>query len=147
MTDNNAELVQEIADLIESADVGSSAHGDNFAVALCSYFSDHLDRPDGDEECNDDMPWSPWVIQQQEAAVKAVAESIIEALANRAAPALAASPVVPEGWLLERTADGPIGITHKESDRYLLVRPNTASQQFLFSFLSAILAAAPEPKK
>ena len=51
--------------------VGNGATFDNVAIALASYFSDHLDRPEDDEE--DEDGWGVWVIEQTNITLDAIA--------------------------------------------------------------------------
>jgi hypothetical protein len=43
----------------------------NVAIALAAYFSDHLDRPEDDEEGEDG--WGIWVIEQTNITLDAIA--------------------------------------------------------------------------
>ena len=71
---------QALFDLIAGTDAPSqSSYGDNVAVALCSYFENHLDRPENDEPASDEHCWGPWVEEQYAATVYAIADRILEA--------------------------------------------------------------------
>jgi hypothetical protein len=51
-------------------------HGDNLAVALCSYFDRHNECPDGDEdgaELDDYDCWKVWVSENAEAVLRRIA--------------------------------------------------------------------------
>lgn len=56
---------------IAAVTAGSNAGWDNVATALATYFSDHLDRPEGDEEGEDG--WGVWVIEQTNITLDAIA--------------------------------------------------------------------------
>lgn len=56
---------------IAAVTAGSNAGWDNVATALASYFSDHLDRPEDDEEGEDG--WGIWVIEQTNITLDAIA--------------------------------------------------------------------------
>jgi hypothetical protein len=54
-----------------------NSHGipDTLAIALCSYFEDHVDRPD-DDPIDDELGWGKWVVAKVEAAIdRLVAEA------------------------------------------------------------------------
>jgi hypothetical protein len=52
---------------------------DNLAIALCSYFKGHLDRPEDDEH-DDENGWSEWTVQQTNSALERLARAAILAL-------------------------------------------------------------------
>lgn len=85
-----AAMLSDLVGRLSSMDVGPGRSPDNLAVALCSYFEAHLDRPDGDELDSDETGWGSWVIEQQEAAVKAIAatavDCVLEAISRSTAP-------------------------------------------------------------
>ena len=56
---------------IAAVTAGSNAGWDNVATALAAYFSDHLDRPEDDEEGEDG--WGIWVIEQTNITLDAIA--------------------------------------------------------------------------
>ena len=47
---------------------------DNLAIAICSYWEGHMDRPDDDKD--DDEGWSPWVRQQYEETMDRIVSAV-----------------------------------------------------------------------
>jgi len=47
---------------------------DTLAVALCTYFDNHLDKPD-DDQSDDDNGWHPWVSEMADKALKLITET------------------------------------------------------------------------
>jgi hypothetical protein len=45
--------------------MGDSPDADNLAVAICTYFSNHPERPENDPD-DDETGWGEWVNQQYE---------------------------------------------------------------------------------
>lgn len=43
-------------------------HSDTLAIALCSYFEDHMERPE-DDPIDDELGWGKWVIQKCDEAL------------------------------------------------------------------------------
>ena len=64
---------------IAAVTAGSGANWDNVAIALAAYFSDHLDRPDDDDE--DETGWGVWVIEQTNITLEAIAAKCNEVAA------------------------------------------------------------------
>jgi hypothetical protein len=56
---------------IAAVTAGRTSGWDNVATALAAYFSDHLDRPEDDEEGEDG--WGVWVIEQTNITLDAIA--------------------------------------------------------------------------
>ncbi len=52
-------------------------NGDSLAIALCTYFSEHLDCPD--EEEDDETGWKPWVSKRCDMALAAIADAAYRA--------------------------------------------------------------------
>ena len=52
--------------------------GDTLAIALCTYFSFHMDRPEEDEDTEDDSNyyWGDWVIEKTDESLRLIAEQI-----------------------------------------------------------------------
>lgn len=55
---------------------------DNLAIALASYFSGHLDRPDNDED-DPELGWGKWVLMKTDEALDLVLKEINENISNR----------------------------------------------------------------
>jgi hypothetical protein len=71
---------EKIAERIVSVDVEDRTHSDNLAIVLCTYFSGHIERPDGDEDDMDEGGWSPWTIEKYHGAKKLLSSYVTEAL-------------------------------------------------------------------
>jgi hypothetical protein len=65
MADRTEELRHKIAAIPM---VGTNPMDDNLAIALCTYFSDHPDRPENDEDTGE-TGWGDWVEQQYKATL------------------------------------------------------------------------------
>jgi hypothetical protein len=50
--------------------------GDNVAIALAMYFDGHPAKPD--EEIDDQLGWTPWVIEQVNATLDAIVTELRE---------------------------------------------------------------------
>lgn len=72
--------IAEIADAIACTEEPVPEFSDNLAIMLCSYFSDHLDRPDDDEENEDNHHWGAWVLEREKAMRRAIALTAIKAV-------------------------------------------------------------------
>lgn len=58
---------------------------DNLAIALCTYFSGHSERPDGDEDEDGEGGWSPWTLEKYNGLMKqieTVAASLLTQVRN-----------------------------------------------------------------
>ena len=53
---------------------------DNLSIALCTYFSQHEDRPEGDELTEDEgnSYWGEWVSSKADEAIELILESVTE---------------------------------------------------------------------
>ena len=74
-----------------------SAMSDTLAIALCTYFEKHMNRPDDDPE-DDEKGWSKWVIEKCEEALDLI---VADVTAWNQRPAQPASKAVSdaEAWL------------------------------------------------
>lgn len=55
---------------------GREWHDDNLAIAICSYFEDHSERPGDDRD--DDECWSPWVRERYEETMDRIVEALLK---------------------------------------------------------------------
>lgn len=51
---------------------------DNLTIALCTYFEDHLEKPNTDEET--EHGWHPWAEEQADSLIEAIAQAAIDAM-------------------------------------------------------------------
>ena len=56
--------------------IDDSPCGDNLAIALCTYFSDHYQRPDDDDVV--DGLWGPWVEARTNEALNRIVRAALE---------------------------------------------------------------------
>jgi hypothetical protein len=63
--------------LIGNITVGTDENNDCLAVALASYFTDDMGRPN-DDPIDDYIGWGKWVIEQTNATLDKIAEVILE---------------------------------------------------------------------
>lgn len=71
------ELNIKIKRAIESCTVEDDYMADNIAIVLCTYFENHMNRPENDPK-DDDKGWSKWVISKYEKAMKLIVKDITE---------------------------------------------------------------------
>jgi hypothetical protein len=73
-----------LRNLLGSVDAGTTHGGDNVAIALATYFDMHLHKPEGaDDEIDDEVGWSNWVVEQVNATLDALVAVAVEELAER----------------------------------------------------------------
>lgn len=70
----------EIAERIVGVNAEDRPYSDNLAIVLCSYFSAHINRPNGDEDDMDEGGWSPWTIEKYNASKKMLSDYVATAL-------------------------------------------------------------------
>jgi len=65
-------------DILGSVHVEENVCGDNLSIVLCTYFSDHMDRPEGDvaTENDDNCYWGDWVYWKTDEALNIIADAI-----------------------------------------------------------------------
>jgi hypothetical protein len=68
---------QNLRNAMAGCYVEDGTNADNLAIALCTYFSDHQERPDGDEALDSENGWGPWVESKANAALAAIANACI----------------------------------------------------------------------
>lgn len=49
---------------------------DNVAIALATYFEEHPHKPD--EEVDDELGWTPWVVEQVNFTLDAIAKALLK---------------------------------------------------------------------
>ncbi len=76
MTTNNPENPPVSRNFLGGVYIENSSSADNLAIALCSYFSKHTDRPDDDPEHDDNFHWGDWVIEKTNAALDLIASEL-----------------------------------------------------------------------
>ena len=64
-------------DLIGMIEVEDDPTSDNLAVVLCTYFEQHMARPD-DDEVDGDLGWSPWTRDEADEALRRIGKAIYE---------------------------------------------------------------------
>ena len=57
---------------------GGFVTDDNLAIALCTYFSNHLDRPDDDHSIEDELEWGKWVIEKTNDLIDRTIQEILD---------------------------------------------------------------------
>lgn len=82
------ELVADMRREIACANIEADAASDNFAIALCTIFTDHHERPEDDEE--GDRGWGEWVEARANAALEIAAKEAAR-VAERYAQQVAAA--------------------------------------------------------
>jgi hypothetical protein len=60
----------------------SDSTGDNLAIALATYFSDHPDRPKDDPPSEVSDSWGAWVIKKTDEALDRIVGEVVEAVAE-----------------------------------------------------------------
>lgn len=67
-------------EILASVHVEENVVGDNLSIVLCTYFSHHMDRPEGDEatENDDNYHWGDWVCRKTDEALDIIAGAIIK---------------------------------------------------------------------
>lgn len=96
---------QRLRNIIGSCDVEDVPDlTDNIAIALCTYFSAHMDRPDPDPES--ESGWGEWVTTKTNAALSLLASAVlkeVERTTNQPSAAHAFCGPFPEQSEDERT--------------------------------------------
>lgn len=69
-------MSNDLKNKIACVPMGDNSMGDNLAIVLCTYFSDHLERPEDDPEY--DTGWGEWVIAKSEEALDKIVAAIKE---------------------------------------------------------------------
>lgn len=83
---NEVELAQIIRRRLGGHSVEDDGHADNLAIVLCTYFSDHLQRPEEDRETEeaDNGHWGEWVTERHNLALDRIALEIAKDLVEHA---------------------------------------------------------------
>ena len=63
---------------VEEYEERMSGSFDNVAIALASYFEDHMNRPE--EDPPDDTGWGEWVVKKTNKAISLIAGEILKEL-------------------------------------------------------------------
>lgn len=77
----------KLRNLIAGCHVEKDGMPDNLAIALCSYFEDHLGRPDDDDPASDETGWGAWVSQKYEEAMDLITDEVLRAIEAETAEA------------------------------------------------------------
>lgn len=48
---------------------------DNLAIAICTYWNEHMDRPE-DDPIDEDYGWGKWVVEQYEATMDRIVAAV-----------------------------------------------------------------------
>lgn len=75
-------MSEPLRDLLARTLVEEGRSSDNLVIALCSYFSDHMERPDPDPDT--EHGWGEWVEAKANAALKLLAEAVSAPLQQEA---------------------------------------------------------------
>lgn len=67
-----------------SVHIEGDPNSDNLAIALCTYFSDHQNRPKDDEDT--ERGWGEWVEEKVNLAIERIATAAMHALKSNASP-------------------------------------------------------------
>lgn len=76
---------QRLRNIIGGCDVEDGLWMDNLAIVLCTYFSDHMDRPDPDPE-SDDSGWGEWVTEKTNQALTRITEAVLKEIERNEQP-------------------------------------------------------------
>lgn len=93
---------EKMAERIVGVDVEDRTHSDNLAIVLCTYFSGHIERPDGDEDDMDEGGWSPWTIEKYHGAKNLLSSHVSSALRAAYAAGLERAAEIASAWRNER---------------------------------------------
>ena len=68
--------MSKIGDALARVRMDETSNADNLAIALCTYFESHPDRPEDDEET--DCGWGVWVEEMCDKAIERLAQAVRE---------------------------------------------------------------------
>ena len=68
---------QELKNVIGGCLIEDGPMVDNVAIVLCTYFSDHTDRPENDPE-DGESNWGVWVLDKYEKAMELIVDEIAD---------------------------------------------------------------------